>query len=49
MRYRSKIKLVDCVLRICIKIQNKKKGKHVDYLKIRRNLELESYGQGHYC
>ena len=27
----------------------KEKGKHVDYRKIRRNLELESYGQGHYC
>jgi len=27
----------------------RKKRKHVDYRKIRRNLELESYGQGHYC
>jgi hypothetical protein len=27
----------------------KKKRKHVDYRKIWRNLELESYGQGHYC
>lgn len=32
-----------------LKSKMKKKRKHGDYRKIWRNLELESYGQGHYC